>query len=262
MSKTTKRRPLLAANWKMYKTVYQSLAFGKALIHRPEIGDILAGMDVVMCPTLPALFALKQQLSGTAVKVGAQTLDLGQEGANTGAVSAFLIREAGADYVILGHSERRTLYGEDDALVSQKTVEAFKAHLHPIVCVGERFDERRQGQTDAVIERQVSPIVQAVQHFSDAPLVIAYEPLWAIGSGEVPTAFEANRVASAIRSVVRRVAPHLDQSLRILYGGSVKRDTVAGFAQETELDGVLVGGSSLDVNHWWDLIRLWNEVML
>ncbi len=250
-------RSLMAANWKMYKTVEQSLAYARELVRRLDEEPVF-DVEQLVCPTMPALYPLVQRLAGTSVKVGAQTLDLGQEGANTGAVSGYLVREAGAEYVIVGHSERRQLYGEGDTLVRDKAVAAVQARLTPILCVGETRDQRQAGQTDAVIVRQVEPVIEAL--VSDADLVIAYEPLWAIGTGVLPEPKEANRVAEIIRQVVDRMRPNFSRQVRILYGGSVNRDNIRDFAAQPGLDGALVGGASLDVGHWLELNRFWREV--
>ncbi len=252
--------PLIVANWKMHKTVHQSIAFAKELLRRldsmPE--DL---PDQVICPTLPALFSVASRLRGTPLRVGAQTLDLGREGANTGAVSAYLVREAGADFVILGHSERRSLYGEDDALVAEKTRAAWDCGLMPIVCVGESPDERKRGATDDVIRRQVSAIVETEgDDWRDPMIIFAYEPLWAIGTGEVASPEEADRVAALIRDWVGHLRPEVAQTIRILYGGSVKAENAAGFAASPHIDGALVGGASLDVDQWLALIQAWREV--
>lgn len=249
----------MVANWKMYKTVAESLAFGRELSRRLEGRDNAPHLQQVICPTLPALYPLKQRLMGTAVSLGAQTLDLGREGANTGAVSSYLIRDAGADYVILGHSERRQLFGEDDALVAEKVKSALLSHLKPIICVGESHQERQDSETDAVIQRQVSAVVKGTED-DDVSLVFAYEPLWAIGTGVVPDPNEANRVAQVIVDTVRAIRPNFVSSMRILYGGSVNRGNIRDFAAQPLIDGALVGGASLDVEHWLDLNRLWGAV--
>lgn len=248
---------LMVANWKMYKTVAQSRAFAKELLRRL---DQLTSKDVqqVLCPTLPALYPVVQIVAASLLKTGAQTLDLGREGANTGAVSGFLLREAGADYVIVGHSERRRLYGETDALVRDKAAQAAAAGLVPIVCVGESREQRESGQTDDVIVGQVATVVQGLKGTPD--LVVAYEPVWAIGTGLVPDAGEANRVASVIRDTIADADHKWARRVRILYGGSVNRDNIREFAAAPELNGALVGGASLDVAHWLDLNRGWGEV--
>lgn len=249
---------LMMANWKMYKTVAQSRAFVRELLRRmEEAGD--PGTAQVICPTAPALYEVARLVSGSTIAIGAQTLDVGREGANTGAISGYLLHEAGAAYVIVGHSERRRLYGDTDAVVSEKTGEALTWGLTAVVCVGESHEERLAGQTDAVVVKQVSTVAQAVN--GDLSRVIwAYEPIWAIGTGLVPTVQEANDVAAVIRDTVRQHHPNWTGTPRILYGGSVNRASVGEFAQAPGLDGVLVGGASLDVEHWLELNRQWKAV--
>ncbi|MCL5115608.1 MAG: triose-phosphate isomerase [Firmicutes bacterium] len=253
------KRSLIVANWKMYKTVLESVAYAKELMRQMESAGAPA-TDQVICPTIPALHEVKRRLSGTSIRVGAQNLDLGREGANTGAVSAYLVREAGADCVILGHSERRSLYGEDDALVADKTRAALQAHLLPIVCVGESHQERLEGETDAVIRRQIGAVLRVLDDESPSDLIFAYEPLWAIGTGLVPEPEEANRVAAVVHDTVRAERPQFDSVVRILYGGSVNPGNVAGFAAQPLLDGALVGGASLAVDQWMLLNQRWGEV--
>ncbi|NMP22146.1 triose-phosphate isomerase [Sulfobacillus harzensis] len=249
--------PLIVANWKMHKTVRQSIAFARELLRRRD--EIPPGIQEVICPTLPALYSVSQVLAWSGIQTGAQTLDLGREGANTGAVSAFLVRETGAAFVILGHSERRNLYGEDDALVAEKTRSALDAHLIPIICVGESPEERKRGRTDAVIRHQVRAVVEGLTERTTTALVFAYEPLWAIGTGQVPEPDEANRVARLARTVVHETTPQFDSDLRILYGGSVNAGNASGFANAPEIDGALVGGASLDINQWIGLNIAWGE---
>ncbi len=250
-------RSLMAANWKMFKTVGESTAYAKELCRRMESWHEEAPEQVI-CPTLPALYTVSRALSQSSVKIGAQSLDLGREGANTGAVSGYLIREAGAAYVIVGHSERRQLYGEDDELVAEKAASALASHLIPIICVGETESQRNAGETDPVVDRQVTRALQRLT--GAATVVIAYEPLWAIGTGLVPDPSEANRVAGRIRDAVQKIRPETTTTVRILYGGSVNRGNIRDFACQPQLDGALVGGASLDVAHWLDLIKGWQEV--
>lgn len=249
-------RSLLVANWKMYKTVAESQTFVQEWLKRRA--KTSPALELVICPTLPALYTLAQALRGTDIAVGAQTLDLGREGANTGAVSGYLLREAGASYVIVGHSERRRLYGENNAVVRDQTVSALEYGLKPIICVGESRAEREDGRTDAVILHQVQSVIQALNDLGDT--VFAYEPVWAIGTGLVPTAEEANRVAGVIRDALVQAYPNSGQTVRILYGGSVNRQTVREFATAPQLDGALVGGASLDVEQWIGLNQAWMEV--
>jgi len=213
------------------------------------------GLTQVICPTALALAPLAERLHGSVVRVGAQNLDLGVEGPRTGALSAYLLRDAGAEYVIVGHSERRQQFAEDDDLVAAKVVEALKGQLTPIVCVGETREERDRGLTEAVVVRQVERVLSAVT--PDREVVFAYEPVWAIGSGRTPTASEADEVARLIRTLTTQSWP--GALVRVLYGGSVNRDSIRAFAEHTSFDGVLVGGASLDVGHWLDINRRWGE---
>lgn len=248
----------MVANWKMHKTVYESRAFARELIFRVEKDPRANVTTEVICPTLVALADVARQLASSPIRVGAQTLDLGREGANTGAVSGYLLREAGAGYVIIGHSERRTLYGEDDALVGEKTAQALKWGLVPIVCVGESQSERESGRTDDIIRRQVAAVVTLA---NPGEIIWAYEPVWAIGTGLVADPAEVNRVAGLIRAAVQEHTPDSAARARILYGGSVTRHNVGELAQQPLINGALVGGASLDVEHWLDLNRIWGEVV-
>lgn len=250
------RPALMAANWKMYKTVLESRAYARELLRRAEE---LPGLlpEQVIFPTFVALFEVARTLSEGGLKAGAQNLDLGDEGARTGAVSASLLAAAGASHVIVGHSERRSLFGENDALVGQKTAAALANHLTPIVCVGESRAEREDGRTDEVIGRQIAAVVPAE---ATADWVVAYEPVWAIGTGLVAEPREAGRVAAVIRAAVAQRQPQSADNLRILYGGSVNRSNIRDFAAVPDLDGALVGGASLELGHWIELCRAWSEV--
>ncbi|PSR22303.1 MAG: triose-phosphate isomerase [Sulfobacillus acidophilus] len=250
---------LMVANWKMHKTVDQSRAYVRELLRRRQ-GETIPSITEVICPTVVALWGVARILAESEVAVGAQNVDVGREGAHTGAVSPYLLHEAGAHYAIVGHSERRQLYGEDDELVAAKAVECVNAQLIPVVCVGESREEREAGATDGVIARQVSAVMSVWPDGASADVVFAYEPIWAIGTGLVADAAEAGRVARLIRDTVHASQPQRQDSVRVLYGGSVTRENIAQFAQESLLSGALVGGASLDVGHWMDLIRVWKEV--
>lgn len=249
------RRRLLAANWKMYKTVGESLAWARELCRQAEAEPWPADRDVVVCPTLPALAGLAQRLTAVHVAVGAQNLDPGREGALTGAVSGYLLREAGARYVLVGHSERRRHFGETDLMVADKVESAIAAGLIPIVCVGETAAERERGDTEAVIHRQVGAVLgQLATPY--AALVVAYEPVWAIGSGQAPHPAEANEVAAAVRRDVTEAWGDAGRTLRVLYGGSVNAGNLGAFWAEPDIDGALVGGASLDVRQFLAMARL------
>jgi triosephosphate isomerase len=250
---------LMVANWKMHKTVYESLAYVRELLRRRGAKQTL-GITEVICPTVVALWKVAQTLAASDIVVGAQTVDVGWEGANTGAVSPYLLHEAGARYAIVGHSERRQLYGEDDQLVAKKAAACVQAQIVPVVCVGESREERERGATDDVIRRQVNAVMEIWPTESPGDLVFAYEPIWAIGTGLVADVREVGRVARLICDIVRSHRPQRQESVQVLYGGSVTRDNIAQFAHESLLSGALVGGASLDVGHWMDLNRLWKEV--
>ncbi|MCY0879011.1 MAG: triose-phosphate isomerase [Firmicutes bacterium] len=253
-----RRTSLMVANWKMYKTIPAARAFALELVRRLEATPPSEALVQVLCPTALALAAVAERLRGSAIRVGAQNLDLGSEGPKTGALSAYLLRDAGAEYVIVGHSERRQEFGEDDELIARKTAAALAGGLTPIVCVGETRQERDGGLTAARVSEQVRQVLAQVTAGSD--LVVAYEPVWAIGSGHTPTASEAEEVARLIRELVEEAWPGRGAAVQVLYGGSVNRDTIRTFAEHTSFDGVLVGGASLDVGHWLDIIQRWGEV--
>ena len=243
-------RLLLVANWKMHKTVEESLAWGRAFLRGIEARGPLERVELVVCPTLPALWALARLLGADGpIGLGAQNLDLGREGAVTGAVSGYLLAGAGARWVIVGHSERRAGFGETDALVAAKAKAAVEAGLVPIVCVGETAAERAQGATEAVVGRQADAVLASLPTPPSA-FVFAYEPVWAIGSGQVPTVEEAGAVAQMLADRCRQAWGESTAKVRVLYGGSVNAANVAGFAAAPAVDGALVGGASLDAEQF------------
>ena len=246
------RRPLLAANWKMHKTVGESTAFARELARRLEDWKGWADtMDLVVCPTLPALWPLDRILGRTGVGLGAQDIWPAREGAVTGAVSGYLAAHAGASWAIVGHSERRRIFAETDAMVAEKVAAARDAGLTPILCVGETLEERRANETDAVVRRQM-------EASGDVPgaLVVAYEPVWAIGTGVVAEPREAGRVAGLIRDSLHDRWGAAADEVRVLYGGSATTSNLESFLEEEALDGALVGGASLDLAELMKMARL------
>jgi triosephosphate isomerase len=245
------RRPLLVANWKMHKTVNESRAFAREWVRRAaEAGRSEPGpVELVVCPTMPALEAVLRMVEQIGVTVGAQNLDLGREGAVTGGVSAYLLAEIPVSYVIVGHSERRRDFLEDDPLVARKAAAALASGLAPIVCVGESHQEREGQATRAVVTRQIDAVLDALST-PDERLVVAYEPIWAIGTGAVPEPADANQVAGWIRGEIRARWGGAADRVRILYGGSVSPNNVESFWRQPEVDGALVGGSSLRLDQW------------
>ncbi|HET9321421.1 MAG TPA: triose-phosphate isomerase [Bryobacteraceae bacterium] len=238
------RKPVMAGNWKMYKTPAETSSFFE--VFRPLVAGA-AHCEIVICPPFPDLAAAVESARETRILVGAQNLYWAKEGAFTGEVSGPMIRATGATHVIIGHSERRQYFGETDESVLKKIVAALGAGLTPIVCVGERLEHREAGQTEAVLCEQCSNGIAGLDAVQFAKIVIAYEPVWAIGTGKTATPEIAAEAHAVIRREMRAsFGPDAAGSVRILYGGSVKPDNVKSLMAQSEIDGVLVGGASLD----------------
>lgn len=236
MSKT--RKPLIAGNWKMNKTVAQTRAFADGL-RAHEL--MLAGVDAVICPPFTALCAARDALAGLGVQVGAQNMSWAESGPYTGEVSPEMLIEHGVAWVVLGHSERRALFGELDERVNEKVGTALRHGITPIVAVGETDEEHRAGRAAARVREQVTLAFAGVSEQDVARCVVAYEPIWAIGTGNADSPPEANATMGEIRAAVRGL-----ENVRLLYGGSMKPDNVADFVTQPNIDGGLVGGASLD----------------
>lgn len=234
------RQPIVAGNWKMNTTINEGLALVDALL--PLIGDV-HGVDRVVCPPFVSLHAITDRLRGSEIAVGAQNLYFEAKGAYTGEISATMLTGI-ATYVIIGHSERRHLFGEADDLVAKKIVAALGADLTPILCVGETLAERHWGATESVLRRHVHT---ALEGLPSAPgLVVAYEPVWAIGTGRAATVEDANEGCRFIRSELDALfGPEIAQATRIQYGGSVTPENAAELLAQPDIDGALVGGASL-----------------
>ena len=246
------RAPFIAGNWKMFKTVHEAVAFAKEF--RSLVKDV-AEMDIVVAPPFTALHAVAEAVRSTNIAVAGQNVYWEREGAFTGEVSAPMLREAGAEYVIVGHSERRRLFGETDATVNMKLQAALAADLTPIVCVGETLDEREADATLAVLDRQVKDGLGAVTGAVVAELVIAYEPVWAIGTGRNATAAQAQEAHAHIRGRLRQwFGAEAAERCRVVYGGSVKPDNIGELIREADVDGALVGGASLDVRSFGEIV--------
>ena len=248
------RTPLVAGNWKMHKTVDDAVRYVKQF--RGLVKDI-DGVDIVLAPTFTALHASAEAARNSNVMIAAQDLHWEPGGAFTGEVSAPMIREAGAEYVIVGHSERRTLFGETDESVNRKIQAAYSADLSPIACVGETLEERERDETLSVLGRQISKGLDSLTSTQVAQLVIAYEPVWAIGTGRQATPAQAVDAHRHIREQVReRFGADAAEQCRVLYGGSVKPDNIAELVSQPDVDGALVGGASLDISTFLEVIRL------
>src|SRR5665811_1808934 len=234
------RTPYLAANWKMHKTVAEATAFVDALL--PRIGA--TPHDVVICPHFTALTAVVERRYGTAVKVAAQNMHEQEAGAFTGEVSAPMLAELDVEAVVLGHSERRQYFGETDEALARKLPAALAAGLEPILCVGESEEARDADQTKGVLERQLQADLAAVEPARLPEVVVAYEPIWAIGTGRTATPEQAQEACAFIRDVLRERGS--GDAVRILYGGSVKPANAAELLAQPDIDGALVGGAALD----------------
>jgi triosephosphate isomerase len=243
----------MAGNWKMYKTPAETTSFFekfRPLVERSE------HCEIVICPPFTNLAAAVAAAQGTRIQIGAQNLYWAKEGAFTGEISAPMIRASGCTHVIVGHSERRQYFGETDETVIKRTVAAFESGLAPIVCVGEGLEQRESGQTEAVLVQQFQRGIGPLTTDQFARIVIAYEPVWAIGTGKTATpeiAADAHRILRG--QVNARYGKTSADAVRILYGGSVKPDNARALMAQPEIDGVLVGGASLDANSFASIVN-------
>ena len=250
------RRPIIAANWKMHKTHLEGMHFVESLRNRLDPTDY-DRVEIVICPPFTALRTVQTTVDGAQMDValGAQNMHWAESGAYTGEISSPMLVKLGVTYVILGHSERREYFGETDEWVNRKVKAAFAHDLLPIMCVGETLSEREAGGTEAKVEGQVRAGLAGVPRDRLASLVIAYEPIWAIGTGRHAYPDDAQATIALIRSTVRSLAGDVADEVRIQYGGSVKAGNIAGFMDQSDIDGALVGGASLDPEEFALIVR-------
>jgi triosephosphate isomerase (TIM) len=248
------RKPVIAGNWKMYKTVSESVATALAL--KPLVANA-NHCEVVIAPVFTALKTVCDRLEGSNIKVAGQNCASEQkEGAFTGEVAAFMVREAGCSHVIVGHSERRQLYFESDELVSRKTQAALAAGLTVIVCVGETLEQRDQGNAERVVSTQLAGGLSGLTASDLDRIIVAYEPVWAIGTGRTATPEQAQEMHAFIRRVFAEGhSPAAAAVLRVLYGGSVKPDNISGLMKQPDIDGALVGGASLKAESFAEIVN-------
>ena len=236
------RKPIIAGNWKMNKTPSEARELVSALI--PLVKD--AKCDVVVCTPAVDFAAVSEVIKGTNIKLGAENMHWKESGAYTGELSAAMLKESGVEYVILGHSERRQYFGETDATVNQRVLAAVKAGLTPIICVGEKKEEREAGYTNALVEYQTLIALNGLTADEIKNVVIAYEPVWAIGTGLTATDEQANETIGVIRAgIARKYGQEVADAVRIQYGGSMNPKNVKGLMAQPEIDGGLIGGASL-----------------
>jgi triosephosphate isomerase len=250
----THRIPLIAGNWKMNKTTTEAVALATEIASGAQAAT--SSVDVLVSPVFTALVPVAKALEGSKVFLAGQNMHSELGGAYTGEIAAPMLKDAGCTHVILGHSERRQYFGETDEGVAKKTKVALDNGLLPISCVGETLEEREGGKTMDVVGRQVDAILKAVSADEATKVVIAYEPVWAIGTGKVATPEQAQEVHAFIRKRVAGVhGPAVADGLRILYGGSVKPDNVKGLMALPDVDGALVGGASLKADSFLKLVK-------
>jgi len=247
------RKPIVAANWKMFKTPSETVDFFKTFL--PVLGN-LDGIDVVIAPPFPCLPAASEHAGKGLVRVAAQNMHPEASGAFTGEVSAIMLRELYVTYVILGHSERRTLFGETDAFINRKVLTAHASNLKPILCIGETLEERDGGRIEEVLTRQLTAGLAGVSADQAMETVLAYEPVWAIGTGRTASAAQAQEAHAFIRSVLEKLYDNATaRRIRIQYGGSVKPSNAAELSAQPDVDGFLVGGASLESGSFFEIIR-------
>ena len=262
------RKPIIAGNWKLNKTLAETREFIETF--KPLV-DEATTVEIVLCPVFTALSTAQSALEGSSIGLAAQDIYWKDSGAYTGEVSAPLLKDAGATYVLLGHSERRgrfgvpepdlegqagNVFGDSDASVAKKLVAALNHGLVPIVCVGETLQERQNGHTDAVVENQTATALEGLDAAQIGTIVLAYEPVWAIGTGETCDAAEANRVCGVIRATVAaKFGTGLGEAVRIQYGGSVKPDNAKELLSMEHIDGALVGGASLKADSFAAIVN-------
>lgn len=246
------RKPIIAGNWKMTMSIAEAKDFVAA------VKDQIDGKDVeaVLCVPFTMLKDVKEATAGTAIKVGAQNMHFEESGAFTGEISPLMLKEIAVDYVIIGHSERRQYFNETDETVNKKVLKALEHRILPIMCCGETLEQREAGETKDVVKVQIVKGLAGVDKAVLGDVVIAYEPIWAIGTGKTATSGEANEVIAFIRGVVAEMFDReVAEKVRIQYGGSVKPANVSDIMNQSDIDGALVGGASLDPESYLGLVN-------
>ena len=236
------RAPVIAGNWKMYKTAGEAAAFVRAFL--PLVSGV-RGVEIVLAPPYPSIGAVAQLVKGSGIGVASQNVHFAEDGAFTGEVSTRMLKDAGATHCIIGHSERRQYYAETDDAVNRKVRASLAAGLTPILCVGETLPDREGGKTFDVVGRQIAGGLKGITADLASRIIVAYEPVWAIGTGKTATPAQAQEVHAFLRERLRELSGGAADSVRILYGGSVKPDNISALMANEDIDGALVGGASL-----------------
>mgnify|MGYP000836932203 FL=1 len=253
------RRPVIAGNWKMHKLQSESAQLVNDLMKELKDMDKATMPEVVVAPVFTSLYAVNRAMTDCGcgrVKLAAQNAYFETEGAFTGEVSVEMVKDAGAEYVIIGHSERRQYFGETDEMINKKAKKILSLGLIPIICCGESLEQRESGVTDSHIASQIKAALEGLTPEEVAKSIIAYEPIWAIGTGKTCDSVEANRVIAMIRNVVKEIAgAQASDAIRILYGGSVKPETIEEQMAQSDIDGALVGGASLKADSFAKIVK-------
>lgn len=246
------RKPIIAGNWKMHKTINEAKSFVEEIKGSIKETDV----EAVICAPYTILKDLKEVTKGTNIKVGAQNMHFEENGAFTGEISPLMLKELEIDYVIIGHSERRQYFNETDETVNKKVKKALEHSIIPIMCVGESLEQREAGDTKSIVKSQVEKGLQGINHEDIKKIVVAYEPIWAIGTGKTASSEDANEVIAYIREVIKNVSSEdISEEIRIQYGGSVKPSNVEEIMNQSDIDGALVGGASLEPKDFIELVN-------
>ncbi|MGB4440535.1 MAG: triose-phosphate isomerase [Sedimentibacter sp.] len=248
------RKTLVAGNWKMNNDVETSLELVEKL--KTLSKGFNADVDVLICPPFVALYSVKQSLNGSSIKLGAQNMHFEDHGAYTGEVSPLMLKNMGVDYVIVGHSERRQYFNETDETVNKKLIAALKYNLNPILCVGETLEQRENGIEKETVKNQINKAFADINKQNAEKIIIAYEPIWAIGTGKTATSEQANEMAAFIRASISDIYDsELSEKIIIQYGGSVNADNANEILSQSDIDGALVGGASLTADKFLEIIN-------
>jgi len=254
------RIPVIAGNWKMNKTIIESVALVKEL---KDFVRGIEGVEIVICPPFTSLWVTKEIIHGTNIHLGAQNMYKEEKGAFTGEISPLMLKDIGCEYVVLGHSERREHFKETSEEVAKKTKAAFSVNLIPIVCVGENLEERENGKTKSVIEQEIKALFSEIDSTLAGRIIIAYEPIWAIGTGKSASSQDTNLIVKFIRELFSsEFGSKVAERMRILYGGSVDPKNINEFMNESEIDGALVGGASLHALSFSQIVKISNTIKL
>lgn len=246
------RTPIIAANWKMYKTIDEAKKF---VLELKNLVSEIKDREIVVCPPFTALSTVSDIISSSNISLGAQNVFYEKEGAYTGEISPLMLKSLGCKYVIIGHSERRKHFLENDETINKKIKASFSYNLIPILCVGEKLEEREKGLTEKIVLEQIEKDFEGLTKKEAEKIVIAYEPIWAIGTGKNATPSDANDVIKLIRKKIEEKYQDAANKVRIQYGGSVKPENIDSFMSEENIDGALVGGASLEINSFLRIVK-------